>query len=94
MPQEGFSVFRYNANGTRNVTCGNGGVITAFPENAFVRARAMAVQVNGDVVAGGRTSADPSFGPIQGQLCFGALLVNRSIGHTFGTIVLVIRSRG
>ena len=74
MPQEGFSVFRYNANGTRNVTCGNGGVITAFPENAFVRARAMAVQVNGDVVAGGRTSADPSFGPIQGSFALARYL--------------------
>jgi len=34
----------------------------------------MAVQVNGDVVAGGRTSADPSFGPIQGSFALARYL--------------------
>ena len=93
---QGFSVVRYNNNGTIDSTFGShGGVITPFPNNAFAGATALAVQINGDIVAAGETSAvNPALSPTQASFALARYTPNGALDTTFGTNGLVTTSLG
>lgn len=94
--QEGFSVLRYNSNGTIDTTLGShGGVITPFGNNAFAGANAVAVQLNGDIVTAGETSAvNPAFSPSQASFALARYTPNGALDTTFGNNGLVTTSFG
>ena len=96
VPQEGFSIVRYNTNGAPDITFGNhSGAITPFPGNAFAGAKALAVQSNGDIIAAGQTSAvNPSLGPNQASFALARYTRNGPLDTTFGTNGLVTTSFG
>jgi len=84
---QGFSLVRYNANGTIDNTFGNhGGVITTFSGDAFSAAASLVLQTNGDVVAAGTAQVgNPAFGLSQGSFALARYLSNGPLDTTFGT---------
>ncbi|MGD0932845.1 MAG: hypothetical protein ABR902_19550 [Candidatus Korobacteraceae bacterium] len=68
----GFGVGRYNSTGTADTTFGKGGISVAdFGSNApYAAASALVLQSNGDIVAGGLASSQPSSAPSFGLARF------------------------
>jgi uncharacterized delta-60 repeat protein len=90
-PPQGFALTRYNNNGTVDTTFGNhGSVVTTFPGNGYSAAMAVAVQLNGDLVAAGVTELkNPVFGAEASDFALARYTSNGQLDATFGNNGLV-----
>jgi uncharacterized delta-60 repeat protein len=79
----GFLLVRYKANGNIDTTFGSDGVVTtSFPGNLLSAAAAVALQSNGDIVAGGSTGAANS---ISSDFALARYTASGTLDITFGT---------
>jgi uncharacterized delta-60 repeat protein len=92
---QGFVLVRDNSNGTIDGSFGSrGAVVTAFPENAFAAALAVAVQSNGEIVAAGETSASSSPEDEPASFALARYTSTGQLDTTFGTGGLVTTAFG
>lgn len=93
---QGFVLARYNANGTVDSTFGNrGAVVTAFPNEGYSAAMAVAVQSNGFIVAAGTTqSKNPVFGQSPADFALARYSANGQLDTSFGSNGLVTTAIG
>jgi uncharacterized delta-60 repeat protein len=90
----GFLLVRYKSNGNIDTTFGTNGVTTTpFPGNLFSAAAAVALQSNGDIVAGGSTSAT-SNNPSVSDFALARYTASGVLDTTFGTNGLVTTTIG
>ena len=90
----GFLLVRYKSNGNIDTTFGANGVTTTpFPGNQFSAAAAVALQSNGDIVAGGSTAATPNDQRIS-DFALARYTASGTLDTTFGTNGLVTTTIG
>ncbi|MGD0987090.1 MAG: delta-60 repeat domain-containing protein [Candidatus Sulfotelmatobacter sp.] len=90
----GFLLVRYKSNGNIDTTFGTNGVTTTpFPGNLFSAAAAVALQSNGDTVAGGSTAAAPN-NPKNSDFALARYTASGTLDTTFGTNGLVTTTIG
>lgn len=90
----GFLLVRYTSNGNIDTTFGTNGVTTtSFPGNLFSAAAAVALQSNGDVVAGGSTAAT-SDNSSDLDFALARYTASGTLDTTFGTNGLVTTAIG
>jgi uncharacterized delta-60 repeat protein len=94
---QGFSVVLYNPKGVIDTTFGtNGAAVTTFPPNTYSAAFAVAVQSNGEIVAGGETAPEaPGFGgPGPVDFAVARYTTTGQLDTTFGSAGLVTTDAG
>ncbi len=90
----GFLLVRYKSNGNIDTTFSTNGVTTTpFPGNLFSAAAAVALQLNGDIVAGGSTAATPN-DPRISDFALARYTASGMLDTTFGTNGLVTTTIG
>ena len=90
----GFLLVRYKSNGNIDTTFSTNGVTTTpFPGNQFSAAAAVALQSNGDIVAGGSTAATPN-DPRISDFALARYTAAGTLDTTFGTNGLVTTTIG
>ena len=93
IPPQAFALVRYNSTGTIDATFGiHGAAITPFTGNGFSEALALAVESNGDIVAGGQTGAEPPNFSDPSDFALARYTSNGQLDATFGTDGLVTTS--
>ena len=90
----GFLLVGYKSNGNIDTTFGKNGVTTTpFPGNQFSAVAAVALQSNGDIVAGGSTAATPNDSRIS-DFALARYTASGTLDTTFGTNGLVTTTIG
>jgi uncharacterized delta-60 repeat protein len=90
----GFLLVRYTSNGNIDTTFGTNGITTTpFPGNLFSAAAAVALQSNGDILAGGSTAAT-SNDPRISDFALARYTAAGTLDTTFGTNGLVTTTIG
>jgi uncharacterized delta-60 repeat protein len=91
----GFGVVRFNPNGSVDATFGaHGGAITGFPNTNLTTAFALALQPNGDIVAGGEAGNVQTFTHLSESFALARYVDNGKLDSTFGTKGRVTTSFG